>query len=127
MVRFLVDMGVDVRVVTWLREHGHEPVHLREEGLHRLPNGEIFAKAIAESRVVLTFDLDFGEIAALSRGRTVSVVVFRLHNTRTAHVIDRLSVVLAKCSEALERGAVVVIEEGRHRVRPLPIGDGGAT
>jgi hypothetical protein len=57
----------------------------------------------------------------------VSVVVFRLRNTRTAHVIDRLSVVLDKCSEALGRGAVVVIEEGRHRVRPLPIGDGGAT
>jgi predicted nuclease of predicted toxin-antitoxin system len=42
-----------------------------------MPNGEIFAKAIAERRVILTFDLDFGEIAALSRGQRVSVILFR--------------------------------------------------
>jgi len=121
-VRFLLDMGVDVRIGTWLREHGHEPIHLRDQGLQRLPNGEIFTKAISENRVILTFDLDFGEIAALARGRKASVVVFRLHNTRTAHVLERLASVLPDCSSILERGAVVVIEENRHRVRPLPVG-----
>ena len=118
----LLDMGVDVRVGTWLREHGHEPVHLRDQGLQRLPNGEIFTKAIAENRVILTFDLDFGEIAALGRGRKASVVVFRLHNTRTAHVLERLASILPDCSSSLEKGAVVVVEENRHRVRPLPVG-----
>ncbi len=121
-MRFLLDMGVDVRVGTWLREHGHEPVHLRDQGLQRLPNGEIFTKAISENRVILTFDLDFGEIAALARGRRASVVVFRLHNTRTAHVLERLASVLPDCSSILEKGAIVVVEEDRHRVRPLPVG-----
>jgi predicted nuclease of predicted toxin-antitoxin system len=121
-VRFLLDMGVDVRVATWLREHGHESIHLRDQGLQRLPNGEIFTKAILEGRVIVTFDLDFGEIAALARGRKTSVVVFRLHNTRTAHVLERLASVLPDCSSILERGAVVVVEENRHRVRPLPVG-----
>jgi predicted nuclease of predicted toxin-antitoxin system len=115
-------MGVDVRVGTWLREQGHEPVHLRDQGLLRLANGEIFTKAISENRVILTFDLDFGEIAALARGRKASVIVFRLHNTRTAHVLERLASVLPDCSSILERGAVVVVEENRHRVRPLPVG-----
>lgn len=87
-----------------------------------MPNGEIFAKVISEDRVILTFDLDFGEIAALSRGRKVSVVVFRLRNTRTSHVIDRLTAVLADTMAALERGAVVIVEESRHRIRKLPIG-----
>src|SRR3989441_9789644 len=77
-------MGVDVRVATWLREHGHDSVHLRDQGLQRLPNGEIFTKAISESRTILTFDLDFGEIAALARGRKASVIVFRLHNADSA-------------------------------------------
>ncbi len=126
-MRFLADMGLDVRVVSWLREHGHEAVHLREEGLQRLPNGEICKKAISERRVILTFDLDFGEIAALARGRKASVVVFRLRNTRTAHVVQRLSVVLADCSNALEKGAVVAVEEHRHRIRLLPVGEDGST
>lgn len=124
-MRFLLDMGVDVRVATWLRDQGHEALHLRDEGLQRLPNGEIFTKAISERRIILTFDLDFGEIAALARGRKTSVVVFRLHNTRTQHVRDRLAAVLADCSAILEAGAVVVVEETRHRVRQLPVGHEG--
>ncbi len=121
-MRFLLDMGVDVRVAAWLREQRHEAVHLRDEGLQRLPNGEIFTKAIAERRIIVTFDLDFGEIASLARGLKASVIVFRLHNTRTQHVLERLGAVLADCSSVLEKGAVVVVEETRHRVRQLPVG-----
>ena len=57
-MRFLADMGVSMGVVTWLRGQGHDVRHLRDEGLHRLPNGAIFQKAVAEERVILTFDLD---------------------------------------------------------------------
>ncbi|HXK40245.1 MAG TPA: DUF5615 family PIN-like protein [Candidatus Paceibacterota bacterium] len=59
-------------VVQWLRSAGHDAIHLRDEGLHRLPNGDIFQKGFIEHRVVLTFDLDFGEIVAASEGRVVS-------------------------------------------------------
>ena len=122
-MRFLADMGVDTRVVDWPRREGHDANHLREEALHRMPNGDIFTKAIVEDRVILTFDLDFGEIAALTAGRKAGVVVFRLHNTRTPHVIDRLATVLAASSDALEHGAVIAVEETRHRVRHLPLGE----
>lgn len=117
-------MGVSLKVVSWLREQGHNAIHLREEQLQRLSDGQIFNKAILEKRIVLTFDLDFGEIAALSRGKKCSVVVFRLRNTRTFHVIARLDAVLAASSFHLERGAVVVVEETRHRIRYLPVGEG---
>jgi predicted nuclease of predicted toxin-antitoxin system len=115
-------MGVSLRVVEWLRTRGEDVVHLRDQGLQRMPNGDIFAKATAEGRVVLTFDLDFGEIVALSRGARTSVVVFRLRDTRTEHVIARLDRVLSESSEALSRGAIVIAEDSRHRVRQLPIG-----
>lgn len=124
-MRFLVDMCMDVRVADWLRSVGHDAVHLREQGLQRLPNGEIFLKATAEGRTVVTFDLDFSEIAALSGGECTSVIVFRLQNTRHEHVIVRLTAVLAESSAALERGAVISVEEDRHRVRSLPIGTSG--
>jgi len=78
--------------------------HLRDEGLQRLPNGEIFDKAIAESRIIVTFDLDFGEIVALAKGRKAGVILFRLRNTRTSFVIQRLSEVISECADALTRG-----------------------
>lgn len=83
-------MGVAQRVVKWLRDKGHDALHLRDENLHRLPNGLIFEKAFKEKRILSTFDLDFGEIVALSGERQVSVILFRLRNTTTQHVIDRL-------------------------------------
>lgn len=115
-------MGLGMRVVEWLQSQRHDVTHLRVEGLQRLSDVEIFNKAISENRVILTFDLDFGEIVALSKGQKISVVIFRLHNTRTIHIIDRLSAILPALTEALEKGAVVVVEESRHRVRYLPIG-----
>jgi hypothetical protein len=42
---------------------------------------------------------------------------------RAAHVIERLEAVLAASSEALSRGAILILEEARHRIRYLSIGE----
>jgi predicted nuclease of predicted toxin-antitoxin system len=115
-------MGVSAQVVEWLLDKGHEVAHLRDEGLHRLPNGEIFRKASEEDRIVLTFDLDFGEIAALTTGSLASVITFRLRNPCVDMVIRRLDAVLAASAPQLEAGAIVSVEDARHRVRRMPIG-----
>jgi predicted nuclease of predicted toxin-antitoxin system len=116
-------MGVSGGLVSWLRASGHDAVHLREQDLHRLPDHSVFDKAANEARIVLTFDLDFGEILALSRGRIVSVVLFRLNNTATAFVIGRMRLLCedAVAVAALEAGAIVVVEDGRYRIRRLPL------
>ncbi len=121
-MRFLADMGVSIRVVEWLRSEGHEAVHLREEGLQTLPDQAIFEKAGKESRTLLAFDLDFGEIIALSHERLISVILFRLRNTRTPFVIDRLRKVIDESEKALKEGVIVTVEDSRHRVRYLPLG-----
>jgi len=121
-LRFLADAGVAQRVVDWLRADGHDVVHLRDRGLQRLPDREVFELASAEGRILITFDLDFGEIVASSGGRVVSVILFRLRDTRSSHVTERLRSVLERSARQLEQGAVVVVEESRHRVRRLPLG-----
>ncbi len=55
-------------MLRWLNSQGHDATHLRDEGLQRMPNGNIFEKAVAEARIIVTFDLDFGEIVALAKG-----------------------------------------------------------
>ena len=120
-MKFLADMGVAWRIVEWLRSIGHDVKHLREEGLKKLPDKDIFSKADSEQRIILTFDLDFGEIAAFSKTANVCAVIFRLHNTRTPHVIDRLATILSSCTKELKSGAIIIVEESRHRVRHLPI------
>jgi len=41
-------------MVKWLLQNGHDATHLRDQGLQRMPNGEIFEKAIREDRIVIT-------------------------------------------------------------------------
>jgi predicted nuclease of predicted toxin-antitoxin system len=105
-----------------LREHGHDALHLRDEGLHRLPDPEILKKAAGERRIVLTFDLDFGDLLALSLDRSPSVAIFRLHDQRPATVTARLLALIRDRRPDLEAGVLVIVEDARFRLHRLPIG-----
>ncbi len=120
-MRFLADMGISPRVVSALRERGHEAIHLQEEGLGRMPDGEILAKARTEGRVLLTHDLDFGELLAASGGELPSVIIFRLRDMRADNVNFHLFSILEKQSAALEKGVVCSVSERKVRIRALPL------
>lgn len=120
-MKFLADMGISMRIVEWLRSNKHDVIHLREENLHTLPDQEIFNKATLENRTILTFDLDFGEIVALSKRRPISVILFRLRNTTTPFVLKRLDTVISESKALLEQGHIFIVEESRYRIRKLPI------
>jgi len=51
--------GVSIRVVDWLREHGHDAVHVRELAMSQALDGISLPARETENRIVLTFDLDF--------------------------------------------------------------------
>jgi predicted nuclease of predicted toxin-antitoxin system len=114
-------MGVSITTVEALRGANHNAVHLRDEGLIRLPDPEIAAKAARERRIVLTFDLDFGDILAAARSEAPSVVIFRLRNQTPAAVNPRLFRVISDCEEELATGAIIIIEDEGYRVRRLPV------
>ena len=90
-------MGVSITTVQALRAAAHDAMHLREEGLIRLPDPDIVAKAAQEQRVVLTFDLDFGDLLAVARTEEPSVIIFRLRNQTPAAVNSRLFRVISDC------------------------------
>ena len=79
-MRFLADMGISPRTVGFLRDMGYDAAHLHDEGLDRLSDPDILAKARRERRVLLTHDLDFGELVAVSEARLPSVVTFFLQS-----------------------------------------------
>ena len=120
-MRFLADVGVSMRTVLALRREGHDAMHLREEGLQRLPDDKILEKARREGRIVLTFDLDFGDLLAIGLSDSPSVIVFRLQNETPASVIPKLMSVIGERKEELDSGALVVVEDARYRLRRLPI------
>lgn len=120
-MKFLADMGISQKTVFWLRNKGHDAIHLRERNLQRLPDPLILKKAREEGRVILTCDLDFAALLAASNDQLPSVVLFRLDDERPDNINERLAAVLNQSMEALDRGAIVSVEEKRYRVRFLPI------
>lgn len=100
---------------------GQDAVHLQEQGLGKLSDGEILAKARAEGRVLLTHDLDFGELLATSGGKLPSVIIFRLKDMRADNVNFHLFKILEKQASALEKGVVCSVTERKVRIRELPI------
>ncbi len=120
-MRLLLDMGLSLRTAAFLRTHGHEAVHLREERLEKLHDRLIVEKAASEGRVVITFDLDFSRILALQRFSHPSIVLFRLESFTTDALNQRLMDVLTEHQAELEEGAIVVVDPDRTRTRSLPI------
>jgi predicted nuclease of predicted toxin-antitoxin system len=120
-MRFLADMGVSLTAVRALRGMGHDVVHLEELGLRTLADVEIFRRAREEHRIVLTFDLDFVNMSATGSEPFPSVIVFRLRRGRLERVLARLAAVLSSASNALESGALIMVDETRIRVRLLPL------
>lgn len=120
-MKFLADMGISQTTVKWLKGQGFYAVHGRNLNMHRASDPEILEKAKNDKCIVLTCDLDFGEILSASGEAFPSVIILRLEDETPEHVNKRLTQVLPESTEALLKGAIVVVEEGRHRIRRLPV------
>ncbi len=120
-MKFLANMGISPDTVSWLRHQGYDAVHLHEQGLDKLPDIAILEKARNEGRVVLTHDLEFAQLLALSQATSPSVIIFRLADMRPDSVNRHLEQVLQQAQPALAQGAIVSVREHQTRVRSLPI------
>ena len=105
-MKFLADMGVSPLTVQALRQQGYDAVHLTDERLERMPDSEIMAKASREERIVLTFDLDFGDLLAASAEVLPSVIIFRLKMPKPALATERLLAALSEYKAVLMSGAI---------------------
>jgi predicted nuclease of predicted toxin-antitoxin system len=70
---------------------------------------------------VLTQDLDFTRLVAVSGSVVPSVVSLRLRSSRVEIVNAVLTRTLGAIEPAVEQGALVTIEDNRVRTRRLPV------
>lgn len=120
-MKFLANMGISPITVEWLQSLGHEAVHLHELGFDRWADIDILGKAREEGWIVLTSDLDFGDLLAASRDALPSVVIFRLKDMRPDNVNAHLLSLFDQHSEDLTQGVIVSVTERKLRVRRLPV------
>ena len=109
------------RTVALLREQGWDIVRAPELLPVDAPDEQVLERARADGRVVVTQDLDFSTLLALSGEDRPSVVTLRLATSDPEIVARRLLEVLPEVGEALQEGSAVTVEETSVRIRKLPV------
>lgn len=120
-MKLLIDMNLSPRWINVLAEAGFEAVHWTSLGHITAPDSEIMAYAKAGGFVVLTHDLDFGTILAVTQGEKPSVVQIRSDDVTPAAIGAQVKAALTQMTAELEAGALVTIDPKRTRLRVLPL------
>lgn len=119
-----MDNALSPAVAVGLQKAGYNALHVRDCGIQHVDDEEIFERASQEDRILVSADTHFWHTSGLAgKGKRPSVILFRRVSQR--HPQAQVSLLLAnlpELSEALQAGCVAVFEEGRIRLRPLPIG-----
>ena len=90
-MRLCANESIPEDCVIRLRQTGHDVLWIRETAPGS-PDNDVLARAVAEDRLFITFDKDFGELV-FRRGAKASqgVVLFRMSQPSAAVVAERVA------------------------------------
>ena len=117
----LVDACLSPGWVPYLESGGFPAIHWSYLGPTQAPDAVIFDIARQRGATILTHDLDFGTILALSGATGPSVVQARLQDISVTSAGPLVLQSLRQFQKALSQGCILTILPGRQRVRILPL------
>lgn len=120
-MRLLADLHIAPRTVAFLKSLGHDVVRVTDILPPNTPDEVIVQHAAQDRRIILTQDLDFSSIIALSGQRSPSLLSLRLNSSKVELVNSVLQRMLPILESDLEQGSIVTIEDQRIRLRRLPL------
>ena len=120
-MKLLVDMNLSPRWVGVLVDAGIEAAHWINCGAKNASDSEIMAYARANGYVVLTHDLDFSAILAVTHGEKPSVVQIRADDVSPGVIGIQVISALRQMATELDEGALITVDPNRARLRLLPL------
>jgi len=120
-MRFLIDNALSPSIAEDLNKNGYDAIHLRDVGMATAADRIIMNYALQHDRIIVSADTDFGTLLTLRQHSKPSFVLFRQSDKRPSNLLIHLMANLERFKDDLEKGAVIVIEDTRIRVRNLPI------
>jgi len=118
-VKFLVDAPLPPSIAEFLRSRGHEASHVFERGWGRFSDKEILGAAGKEGAVVITADLDFPRLIAITPDKRSGLILFRGAGWKLNAICESLEKIFSTIPERRLESSIVVVEPSRIRVRDL--------
>ena len=115
IMRLLLDSCLSSKAAAQLRDMGHDVVWAGDWPADP-GDTEILSRARSESRILVTLDKDFGELAVV-RGEPHCGIV-RLVDCSATKQAAVCGVVVMRHGDVLAAGGIVTAEPGRLRIRP---------
>jgi predicted nuclease of predicted toxin-antitoxin system len=117
-MRFLANENLPLDAVEALRLSGHDVGWVRTDAPGSTDR-QVLARAVAEGRVLLTFDKDFAELAFRTRmSAPCGIVLFRILQSSSSQVAAAISRAIALRDDW--PGHFSVVEMHRIRIRTIP-------
>jgi predicted nuclease of predicted toxin-antitoxin system len=110
MPKFIVDECTGIAVAHFLRTQGFDAVSVSEES-PQTSDLDILRRAVAEQRIVVTNDKDFGEMVYRDNYRHRGVLLLRLADDRVVTKIRVVAAVLSQYVDRLQDRFVVATEQ----------------
>jgi len=126
-MRIKLDENMPTALAELLRGRGHDAETVAEEELSGADDPSVLAAAVRESRILITFDTDFGNIRSFPLGSHAGIVVFRLRDQRWRAMREPAQRLVESGVLERLRGGLAVADEVRIRVRVGMQDDQGAS
>ena len=120
-MRILADIHIRPATVQHLNSLGHEVIRSSDILPEEAPDLEIIERAVASDRVILTEDLDFSDIIALSGATRPSLITLRLTDASAGNVNRIIAAALPALEGLVTAGILATVEDERVRIRELPV------
>jgi len=114
-----LDQNVPGEICAWLASQklGIEASHVRDLGLARATDEDIFRVAQERDWTILTFDEDFADQRVFPLGSHAGVIRLRVWPTTVEEIKRALSRLFTEVSPQELRGALAIIDRERIRIR----------
>lgn len=120
-MKVLIDMPVSPLLLKVINAYGHEGIHAHQIEKGRASDVDLLEIARREGRVIITADLDFPRLLALSLADGPDIILFRGGNYSNIEMCNLLEQVLKDVLPEVLEKSICVIDKKRMRITQLPI------
>ena len=120
-MKVLVDVCLSAALIDLLNDNGHLAVHWSSLGAGNAKDSAIMRWSAENGHVIVSADLDFGDLLALTKAAVPSVILIRSSDQSPQHIAPYVVEALDRFSTELDQGCLISVDEDNARMRILPL------